>query len=140
MKNFRFYTNFIGLSSKILSYILLSRGGINFYIKNFQTSEILIEFLSLYRKQNASTDEHQMFREENMFCTGINISGFNLNSNNSLLEENEDSQINRIFINSKSIHYTSQNLVNSYLFQLKAIFDNSFYVKLHFYIVHFIIR
>ena len=50
--------------------------------------------------------------------------------NNSLLEDPEESQINKILINSKTIERSSQNLISANLIQFKTLVELSFTVKL----------
>jgi len=112
--------------------MVLSRGGINFFSKNFHSSSVLMEFLVKYIDSNIRNVDSQslmnFYKEENLFSISKIGNYTNMFVNNSLLEDAEESQINRILINSKTIERTSQNLISAHLLQFQVLFELSFFV------------
>jgi len=91
-----------------------------------------MEFLVKYIDSNIRNVDSQslmnFYKEENLFSISKIGNYTNMFVNNSLLEDAEESQINRILINSKTIERTSQNLISAHLLQFQVLFELSFFV------------
>ena len=117
----------IGIIIKnIIVYIALSRGGINFFSKNFQQTQNLFQVI-----KTISSPIEDKVDEKSLFKVKLkNLKGFNeLLLNKSLYENNKYEKINDILINCscKKIEFTEEYILQLHFLQLKYLLQYSFY-------------
>ena len=83
------------MTKSLMTFVLLSKGGINFYSKNFSTTKIIFDFLN---KLTESLPKNDYFKEENFFTVRNIGNNYNLFMSRSLLEFPKESSLNKIMI------------------------------------------
>ena len=110
-----------------MTFILLSKGGINFYSKNFSTTMIIFKFLN---KLTEDLAKNEYFKEENFFTVRNIGNNFSIFLSRSILEHPKESQINKILIKTDpSIEVNNDLLIKTHFLQLKYLLELSFMVK-----------
>ena len=117
----------IGIIIKnIIVYIALSRGGINFFSKNFQQTQNLFQVIKTISSPiEDKVDEKSLFKVKLKTLKGFN----ELLLNKSLYENNKYEKINDILINCscKKIEFTEEYILQLHFLQLKYLLRYSFY-------------
>jgi hypothetical protein len=124
------YTNFAIISKNLISYLLLSKGGINLFSKNFELTIILRNFLFKTTEELLINPKiSNITKEENFFSNRINSSQTHIMLNKSLLENPLTSAINSILIHSNSDMEINENFIIKINFlQLRYLLEEQFVV------------
>ena len=117
----------IGIVIKnFISYIILSRGGINFFSKNYNQTQ---NFLQVIKKISSPLEDK--IDEKSFFKVELKtIKGFNeILLNKSLYENNKYDKINDVLINCScnKIEFTEEYILQLHFLQLKYLIQYSFY-------------
>lgn len=125
------YTDYIYLSKNILSYLLLSKGGINFFSKNFELTMILRDFLIKSTEELLTAPKvSNITKEENFFSTKIISSQTHLMNNKSIFESSNQSCLNNILINTNSeLELNDDLVIKINLLQLRYMIELQFVVR-----------
>ena len=117
----------IGIIIKnIIAYLVLSRGGINFFSKNYNHTQNLMQVIkTITSPLEDKIDEKCFFKVKLKTLKGFN----NILLNKSLYENIKYEKINDILINSscKNIEYTDEYILRLHFLQLKYLLQYSFY-------------
>ena len=109
-----------------MTFILLSKGGINFYSKNFSTTKIIFNFLN---KLTDSLPKNEYFKEDNFFTIRNIGNNYNIFISQSLLEHPRESSINKILIKiDPSLEINNDIIIKTHFIQLKYLLELSFMV------------
>ena len=114
-----------------MSYLLLSKGGINFFSKNFDLTMILRNFLTTATESIVNDSNFiNIVKEENFFTINNTQSVYNLNYTRNLIEHQKYSLINKVIINMNTLMVINDDLlVKINLLQLKHLLEILFVVN-----------
>lgn len=115
----------------ILSFITLSKGGINFLSKNFEVTMILRNLLIQATEDILTAPETNLLvREENLFPVRLLANHNNIALSKSLYENPLFSQANNILVKmNTSLNVNNDLLIKSNLLQLRYLLELSFMVN-----------
>jgi hypothetical protein len=109
-----------------MTFILLSKGGINFYSKNFSNTKIIFNFLE---KMTESLPKNEYFKEDNFFIVRNIGNNNNIFLSKSLLEHPIESTLHKILIKiDPNTEINNDILIKSHFIQLKYLLELSFMV------------
>lgn len=129
MKSFKAFPDFCILAKSLMTFVLLSKGGINFYSKNFSTTKIIFNFLN---KMTDNLPKNEYFKEDNFFTLRAIGNNYNIFLSQSLLEHPKESGLNKILIKiDPSLEINNDVLIKTHFLQLKYLLELSFMVILN---------
>lgn len=110
-----------------MTFILLSKGGINFYSKNFSNTKIIFNFLN---KITESLPQNEFFKEDNFFTVRNIGNNNNIFLSKSLLEHPIESTLHKILIKiDLNSELNNDMLIKTHFIQLKYLLELSFMVR-----------